>query len=284
MNEQNNTTGKVILAGAGPGDPELITAKAIRWLRKAEVILADRLVSEEILDLYASEKAEIIFVGKQCRKGASTPQAVINQLMLQYAKMGKLVVRLKGGDVSIFSNILDELEILKAHNIPYEIVPGVSAALGAAAYAGIPLTARDHATAVRFLTYYKASVISADYWKELAATNDTLVFYMSADTAGEVVQHLLQNGVATDVHIAVVEQATTPYQRVHSCAIHQFEKELSHLRFASPSLLIIGRVAALHQQYGWVANSGLTGHYFAPVTAPLLSLSPVNADAHATTA
>ncbi len=287
MTELNNitaATGKVILAGAGPGDPELITAKAIRWLRKADVILIDRLVSEEILELYASEKAEIIFVGKQCRKGASTPQAVINQLMVQYAKMGKLVVRLKGGDVSIFSNVLDELEILKAHNIPYEIVPGISAALGAAAYAGIPLTARDHATAVRFLTYYNATVINETYWKELAATEDTLVFYMSADTAGEAVEHLVKNGISTDTHIAVVEQATTPFQRVHSCPVYSFGDELQHLSFASPSLLIVGKVAALHQQFGWVANSALVGNYFAPVTAPLLSLSLLNADAHVSTA
>ncbi len=122
----------------------------------------------------------------------------------------KLVVRLKGGDVSIFSNVLDELETLTAHQISYEIIPGVTAALGAAAYAGIPLTARGYSTAVRFVTYYKSDVVTDDYWRELANTNDTLVFYMSAETLGSVVKHLLVNGIATDKKLAVIEQATTP--------------------------------------------------------------------------
>src|SRR4051812_42584827 len=142
-----NTKGKVILAGAGSGDPELITLKALRYLRQADVVLTDRLVSRQILDEYVNQKAEIIYVGKQCRRGASTPQASINELIVLYASEGKLVVRLKGGDVSIFSNILDELETLVTHQIPYEIVPGVTAALGAASYAGIPLTARGYSTA-----------------------------------------------------------------------------------------------------------------------------------------
>ena len=142
--------GKVVLMGAGPGDPELLTVKAFRILQTADVILSDRLVSPEILSDYVSPKAEIVYVGKQCRRGASTPQETINELMVIYASEGKLVVRLKGGDVSIFSNVLDELETLVQHQIPYEIVPGVTAALGAGAYSGIPLTARDHATAVRF--------------------------------------------------------------------------------------------------------------------------------------
>src|SRR5437868_5402235 len=138
--------GKVILAAAGPGDPELITAKAIRYLQQADVVLTDRLVSDEILKNYVNPEAEVIYVGKQCRKGFSTPQETINELIVKYAAQQKLVVRLKGGDVSIFSNVLDELETLVAHNISYEIIPGVTAALGAAAYTGIPLTARGYTT------------------------------------------------------------------------------------------------------------------------------------------
>src|ERR1700730_1266727 len=179
MNE-NKHTGKVIISGAGPGDPELVTIKTVRWLQQAEVILTDRLVSAEILNLYANPKAEIIYVGKQCGRGASTPQSTINQLLVQYAKSGKLVVRLKGGDVSVFSNILDELKILVQYKIPYAIVPGITAGLGAAAYSGIPLTARGLSNAVRFLTYYKTDVLDSDYWKDLADTDDTLVFYMSS--------------------------------------------------------------------------------------------------------
>jgi len=172
--------GKVILAAAGPGDPELITVKAMRYLQEADVVLTDRLVSEEILDQFVNADAEIIYVGKQCRHGKSTPQETINSLMVQHAMEGKFVVRLKGGDVSIFSNILDELQALSEYRIPYEIIPGVTAALGAAAYAGMPLTARGFSTGVRLLTYYKADLISNDYWKDLASTEDTLVFYMSA--------------------------------------------------------------------------------------------------------
>ena len=127
MMDKKINIGKVIIAGAGPGDPDLITIKAARYLQDADVILTDRLVSQTILESYPSSKCQIIYVGKQCRKGISTPQQTINELIVQYALEGKLVVRLKGGDVSLFSNILDELEVLVANNIPYEIVPGVSA-------------------------------------------------------------------------------------------------------------------------------------------------------------
>ena len=134
--------GKVILAGAGPGDPDLVTVKTANYLQRADVVLTDRLVSEVILARYVKPSAEIVEVGKQCRKGISTPQETINELLVKYALQGKLVVRLKGGDVSFFSNVLDEPGTLVANEIPYEIVPGVTAASGAAAYAGMPLTAR----------------------------------------------------------------------------------------------------------------------------------------------
>src|SRR4029079_17466424 len=166
MTYNNNIKGKVILAGAGPGDPELITVKVAKYLQQADVVLTDRLVSDEILTKYVHPDAEVIHVGKQCRRGVSTPQETINDLLVHYALLGKLVVRLKGGDVSFFSNIKDELDTLVANNITYEIVPGVTAASGAAAYAGIPLTARDYATAVRFLTYYKSDIVPDKYWKE----------------------------------------------------------------------------------------------------------------------
>jgi uroporphyrin-III C-methyltransferase/precorrin-2 dehydrogenase/sirohydrochlorin ferrochelatase/uroporphyrin-III C-methyltransferase len=260
-------SGKVILAAAGPGDPELVTAKTMRYLQQAEVILTDRLVSDEIIRLYANPQAQVLYVGKQCRKGNSTPQAAINELMVQHATAGKLVVRLKGGDVSVFSNILDELQVLKENHIPYEIVPGVTAALGAAAYAGMPLTARGYATAVRLLTYYKSDIIAEAYWKELAATTDTLVFYMSAETVDQVVNNLLRYGITADVFIAVAEQATTPMQQVFSCNIHEFAAKRQGWNFVSPSLVIIGRVAALHQQFAWLQNSSSREDYFRPVAS-----------------
>jgi len=268
--KHNSKSGKVILAGAGPGDPELLTIKALRYLQKADVVLTDRLVSEVIIDEYVNPKAEVLYVGKQCRRGASTPQATINELMVEYALQGKLVVRLKGGDVSIFSNVLDELQTLVEHHIPYEIVPGITAALGAAAYSGIPLTARNHATAVRFLTCYKSDIVTDEYWKDLATTADTLVFYMSAETANHVVAKLIANGVDDSKMIAVVEQATTPLQTVYTSNLYEYEAKLGNKTFKSPSLLIIGKVVQLHQQFHWLQNKETTQEYFAPVESNLL--------------
>jgi uroporphyrin-III C-methyltransferase len=257
--------GKVILMGAGPGDPELITVKASRYLQQAAVVLTDRLVSEEILNEYVNPEAEIVYVGKQCRQGISTPQQTINELLVYYAFQNKLVIRLKGGDVSIFSNITDELETLVTHNIPYEIVPGVTAALGAAAYTGIPLTARGYSTAVRFLTSYKSDIVTGEYWEELAATNDTLVFYMSSGTLDEVVEKLTVNNIAEDKLLAVVEQATTPLQNVYVSNLYDSKKYFKGRRFTSPSLVIIGKVVALHEQFGWLKNSNSSEDYFKPV-------------------
>ncbi|MDQ3276694.1 MAG: uroporphyrinogen-III C-methyltransferase [Bacteroidota bacterium] len=254
--------GKVVLVGAGSGDPELLTVKGMRYLQQAEVILTDRLVSPEIIESFASPAAKVIYVGKQCRKGASTPQATINELMVLYAQDNKRVVRLKGGDVSIFSNILDELETLVQHNIPYEIVPGITAALGAAAYAGMPLTARNYSTAVRFLTAYKSDVVSEAYWKELAQTDDTLVFYMSSETVAHVVKKLTQYGIAAEKQLAVVEQATTPYQQVYTTSLYQFATQWAGKKFLSPSLVIIGKVVALHAQFQWLQTRVETTEYF----------------------
>jgi len=265
--------GKVILAGAGPGDPELLTMKAVRYLQKADVVLTDRLVSKQILDNYVHRDAEIIYVGKQCRRGISTPQQTINELMIEYALLGKLVVRLKGGDVSIFSNILDELEALTANNIPYEIIPGVTAALGAAAFAGIPLTARNYATSVRFLTYYKSDIVTDDYWKELANTEDTLVFYMSSETLSKVVDKLTANNIHEDKLMAIIEQATTPFQNVHVNNLYDYKREDKKASFISPTLIIIGRVVSLHQKFKWLENSNSDEYYFKPMISPVISLN-----------
>ncbi|MGZ3846787.1 MAG: uroporphyrinogen-III C-methyltransferase [Flavisolibacter sp.] len=257
--------GKVVLVGAGPGDPELITVKAVRWLQKADVVLVDRLVSPQIIDDYVSHYAEVIPVGKQCGRGASTPQSYINDLLVKHAEKGKLVVRLKGGDVSIFSNILDELQVLAENHIDYEIIPGITAATGIAAFAAIPLTARDHSKGVRLLTYYKTEILSEDYWKELAATDDTLVFYMSAETASEIVEKLTANKISEDKLLAVIEQGTTPNQQVTISNLYQFANSTANRKLASPSLLIIGRVVNLHKQYKWLNNGSSTEEYFEPV-------------------
>ncbi len=254
--------GKVIFVGAGPGDPELLTLKAAKYLKKAEVILTDRLVSDQILQEYANDSAEILYVGKQCRKGNSTSQETINELMCYYAGSGKLVVRLKGGDVSIFSNILDELNTLVNNNIPYEIIPGITAAIGAAAYTGIPLTARNYSTAIRFLTYYKSDIVNDSYWRELANTEDTLVFYMSVETLDLVVAKLISNNISSEKKMAVVEQATTPNQKIYTCGLYEYEYELKKQNFISPSLVIIGKVVSLHEKFAWIKESLQHHEYF----------------------
>ena len=257
--------GKVIIVGAGPGDPELITIKASRWLQKADVVLSDRLVSNEILQQYVPSTTELIYVGKQCRSGFSTLQETINELLVRFASQGKTVVRLKGGDVSIFSNILDELETLVLHNIPYEIVPGVTAALGAAAYAGIPVTARNYATAVRFLTCYQSDLLTDDYWKELASTDDTLIFYMSSETLDTIVANLVKNNIAPEKLLALVEQATTPFQKVYISSLYEYATTIKGHRFISPTVVIVGKVVSLHEQFGWVDNSKAPEFYFKPI-------------------
>ena len=265
MTKTNNNTGKVILAAAGCGDPELITIKAAKYLQLADVILTDRLVSEEILKAHANPIAEIVYVGKQNNKAASIPQEDINKLLVKYALQGKLVVRLKGGDIAFFSNVLDELETLVLNNIPYEIIPGITAASGASAYAGIPLTARGYATSVRFLTCYKTDIVTAAYWNELAATNDTLVFYMSSDTLDTVVENLVANKIDAAKLLAVVEQATTPLQNISICNLYEYENKLKEKIFASPTIVIIGKVVALHNKFAWQQNSEAKEFYFKPI-------------------
>ncbi len=262
---QNRNMHTLIIAGAGPGDPELITLKTLRCLRDAEVIITDRLVSEEILEKYANKDALILHAGKQRFKEGSTPQHIINELLVEYALQGKKVLRLKGGDVSIFSNLLDELQALNKFNVPYEIIPGITAACGAAAYAGIPLTARSHANAVRLLTLHKAGLIQPDYWKDLATTEDTLVFYMSGDNSDELAENLIRYGAESDRHIAVIEQATTPLQTVSCYPLNEFPSRIQKRSFISPTIIIVGKVAALHEEFRWKSNNASNEPYFKPI-------------------
>lgn len=242
--------GKVIIAGAGPGDPGLVTIKTACALQQADVILTDRLVNREIIEQFAKPGSEVIEVGKQGGKLHSTPQETINQLLVKYAATANLVVRLKGGDVSVFANVLDELETLVLHRIPFEIIPGITAASGAAAYTGIPLTARNYSTSVRFLTYYHSEVIPQKVWKQLARTEDTLVFYMSAQSLHELSAQLIRHGMDAAMPLAIVEQATTAAQRVHLMRIDEAQK-MNVEEVRTPALMIIGKVAALHEQFRW---------------------------------
>ena len=275
----NNKKGKVILAAAGPGDVDLVTVKTVRYLEQADVVLTDRLVNREIISRYCKKNVEVIEVGKQAGKNGSTPQANINLLMADYAEKGKLVVRLKGGDVSVFSNVLEELETLTNKGIAYEIVPGVTAALGAAAYAGIPLTARGYASGVRLLTFNNPALVSEDEWKAWANTNDTLVFYMSSQTLSALSEKLFQSGMPAEKPLAIIEQATTPVQQVKIATIGQYLNGQLQDEYVSPTLVIIGEVVKLHPRFQWFQGVERDEPFFAPVSQ---EIKDENSTIHAT--
>lgn len=254
--------GKVILAGAGPGDAELITIKLQRRLGEAEVIITDRLVNPDIISLYAKKDAIIIVAGKQGYIDASVSQVEINQSIVQHALEGKIVLRLKGGDVAFFSNVLDELQSVVAAGIEFEVIPGITAAAGASAYTGIPLTARGYSQGVQFLTFNPNSYYSSEKWKSLAHTNDTLVFYMAAKNITGLVELLLRYTRKIKTPLAVIEQATTVHQQVHITTLQNCNTDFADKKFSSPSLVIVGDVVNLHSQFNWFANNQEAGSIF----------------------
>jgi uroporphyrin-III C-methyltransferase/precorrin-2 dehydrogenase/sirohydrochlorin ferrochelatase/uroporphyrin-III C-methyltransferase len=259
-------TGLVILAGAGPGHPELITLQLERHLQQATVIITDRLVNPQIIEAHASPSAKIIYAGKQGYNDTSVPQSSINEIIIREAQAGEYVIRLKGGDTAFFSNILDELEVLVQHNIRYEIVPGITAASGASAFAGIPLTARGHARGVRFLL---SDEQQDNNWNELATTADTLVFYMSVARLPQLLQQLRTAQPATRKSVAIVEQATTAQQRVHVGQLADAPEQWLPDDLRTPALVIIGSVAALHQSFAWFAPAAADLTIFRPLTEVL---------------
>jgi uroporphyrin-III C-methyltransferase len=247
----NLNTGKVTLAGAGPGDAELITVKLQKRLADADVIITDRLVNPGIITNNASVEAIVILAGKQGYNDKSFTQEEITALIIEHAQQGKKVVRLKGGDVAFFSNVLDELEGLVKENISFEIIPGITAASGASAYAGIPLTARGFAQGVQFLTFNPNSYYSPDTWKHLANSSDTMVFYMAAKNITDLAELLLRYSRKPNTSMAVIEQATTIHQQVHISTLNNCLKDFEGKVFSSPSLVIIGDVVKLHKQFNW---------------------------------
>jgi siroheme synthase len=206
------------------------------------------------------------------------PQVTINNLMAEFAEKGNLVVRLKGGDVSVFSNVLDELETLTNKGIAYEIVPGVTAALGAAAYAGIPLTARGYASGVRLLTFNNPALVTEGEWIAWATTTDTLVFYMSAQTLSALAEKLFQAGMHADKPLAIIEQATTPVQQVKISNIGHYLHGEKNSDYVSPTLVIIGEVVKLHPRFKWFDGAIGQAEFFAPVKENLSEKIP---NAHA---
>jgi uroporphyrin-III C-methyltransferase len=256
------TTGKVILAGAGPGDAELITLKLQKRLAEADVIISDRLVNPAIVETHARKDVQLIITGKQGFNEASVSQQEISALIVEHALAGKTVLRLKGGDVAFFSNVLDELIAVEQHQIPFEIIPGITAASGASAYAGIPLTARAYAQGVQFITFNPNSYYSPDKWKELARANDTLVFYMAAKNITDLAELLLRYSRKPHTPMAVIEQATTDHQQVHITTLRNCAVDFAGRQFSSPSLIIIGEVVNLHRSFNWHNNTEETGSIF----------------------
>ncbi len=234
--------GGVVLVGAGPGDPELLTLKALRVLGKADVIVYDRLVGEGVLEL-ARRGAERVFVGKQ-RGAHCMPQAEINALLVQLARQGKLVVRLKGGDPFIFGRGGEERQALSAAGVACDVVPGITAALGCAAAVGIPLTHRDHAQACVFVTAHRRHGRLDLDWRALARPKQTLCIYMGLAVIGDLTRGLIAAGMRASTPVAAVDSGTTRCQRVITGTIENIAARVAGSTLAGPALLIVGEVAA----------------------------------------
>ncbi len=242
-------SGKVYLIGAGPGDPELLTLKAHRLLIDADVVLYDRLVGEEIIELIP-DTAEKMYVGK-AKSLHSLPQNEINSLLARKAKEGKKVVRLKGGDPFIFGRGGEEIEELVEEGVSFEVVPGVTAAAGCAAYAGIPLTHRDYAQSVRFLTGHLKDGTTELPWEELVHPAQTLVIYMGLTGVVEISASLQRFGMSKAMPVAIVEKGTTKQQRVFTSDINHIAQVAAENEVKSPALLIIGEVVLLQNTLSW---------------------------------
>lgn len=243
------TKGEVYLIGAGPGDPDLLTFRALRLMQQADVVVYDRLVSPQILDM-ARRDSEKIYVGKQ-RALHSLPQESINSLLAELALSGKRVARLKGGDPFIFGRGGEEIETLMEQGIHFQVVPGITAASGCSSYAGIPLTHRDHAQSCTFVTgHLKDGSINLD-WRQLAAPNQTIVIYMGLVGLEAICQSLIEHGCPSDHPIAIVQQGTTPDQKVITATLSTMPGKVKAADIKPPTLIIIGSVVTLHDKLSW---------------------------------
>lgn len=241
--------GEVYLVGAGPGDPDLLTFKAHRLMQQADIVLHDRLVPEAIVNLCRAD-AERVYVGKARDKHA-LPQEQINDLLVHYAEQGKRVLRLKGGDPFIFGRGGEEIDQLAERSIPFQVVPGITAASGCASYAGIPLTHRDHAQSVRFVTGHLKDGSTNLNWAELVHADQTVVFYMGLVGLPQICRSLMDNGRAGDTPIALIQQGTTRNQRVIIGTLATMQAIIEDQQVHAPTLLIVGEVVTLHDKLNW---------------------------------
>lgn len=265
LQDQQSNKGEVYVVGAGPGDPELLTLKALQLMQQADVVVYDYLVSEPIMQLVRRD-AELICVGKKA--GAhSVAQEHTNQLLIDLALAGKKVCRLKGGDPFIFGRGAEEIEVLLPHQIPFQVVPGITAAAGCAAYAGIPLTHRDYAQAVQFVTGHCQKDGKEPDWHSLSRANQTLVIYMGLMKSAHIQAQLLAAGRAADTPIAILENGTRPEQRVITGTLAQLADLIEQQQVQSPALLVIGEVVALQHKLAWYGNRTQAAVFAQPLAA-----------------
>ena len=247
--EWKTPKGEVYLVGAGPGDPELLTLKALRLMQQADVVIYDRLVSPAIMELCRRDATKI-YVGK-ARSNHAVPQEGINALLVEYASKGQRVCRLKGGDPFIFGRGGEEIQELFAAGVPFQVVPGITAASGCSAYAGIPLTHRDYAQSVRFLTGHLKEGSPELPWDELVYQNQTLVLYMGLVGLEKICEKLIEHGQRPDMPVALISKGTTPEQKVLVGTLEDIASKVEENHIQAPTLTIIGDVVSLREQLQW---------------------------------
>ena len=247
--KRRGTRGEVYLVGAGPGDPELLTLRALKLMQRADVALYDNLISDEVLALLPAT-TERIYVGKE-RANHTMRQEDINELMVRLAKDGRRVLRLKGGDPFVFGRGGEEIDTLFAQGVRFEVVPGITAALGVAAYAGIPLTHRDHAQACLFVTgHLKDGTMDLD-WTALARPRQTIVVYMGLTALPALCERLIEHGLPRTTPVAVVQQGTSRDQRVVTGTLATLPGRAARARLKPPTLIIVGSVVTLRDRLAW---------------------------------
>ena len=245
--------GEVYLVGAGPGDPDLLTFKALRLIQQADVILYDRLVSKGVMELVRRD-SELIYVGKKGGSDKSTRQIDINEKLIELAKAGKRVCRLKGGDPFIFGRGGEEIESLSEHAIPFQVVPGITAASGCSSYAGIPLTHRDYSQSCRFITAHLKNGTTNLPWEEFIINQQTIVFYMALSGANYICEKLMEYGMDKDMPIAIIEKGTMPEQKVYISSLTALPDLLAKEDIHAPTLMIVGEVVKLNEKLNWYGN------------------------------